>query len=87
MRGSISLGLKTSYHGSQQNVHYKAYYNILIACVNYRLNGLTSLLHETEQVVQEFLPLGIVIYLVQLKEAKEHCCLNYHYKHFQRYIQ
>ena len=47
---------------------------VYILRVNYRLGGLTPLLHETEQVIQEFLPLGIVIYLVQLKQAKQHCC-------------
>jgi len=37
--------------------------------MKYRLDGLTPLLHEAEQVIQEFLPLWVVIYLVQLKQA------------------
>lgn len=36
-------------------------------------NGLTSLLHEGEQVIQEFLPLWIIADLVQLeKKETEH---------------
>ena len=34
------------------------------------LVALTSLLHEAEEVVEELLPLGVVVDLVELKEKR-----------------
>jgi len=68
MWGCISLGLKRpSTVINRTYITKPMTANVLP--LKYRLDGLTPLLHETEQVIQEFLPLWVVIYLVQLKQA------------------
>lgn len=73
MWGCSSLGLKPP-STVVNRMYVRKPMTVYVLPVKYRLDELTPLLHETEQVIQEFLPLGIVIYLVQLKQTKQHCC-------------
>jgi hypothetical protein len=68
MWGCISLGLKCPSTAVNRTSLTKPM-TVNVLPMKYRLDGLTPLLHETEQVIQEFLPLWVVIYLVQLKQA------------------
>jgi len=73
MWGCISLGLKRPFTVVNRKYITKPL-KVYVLPVKYRLAGLTPLLHETEQVIQEFLPFWVVIYLVQLKQVKQDCC-------------